>query len=491
MKKTTKVRIAISVAMIALAVVLGIVLDGVMTGPESQMWQRMVYIFVIFGTGFAGLIGLFTPKGFLWGYGWIGIIVLTMVPDVLPEPWDRYSLVAMLAAVFIWLGVKNGKRKSEPTETAEYDEEPTEEELKLTEQYASHIIVMNPMNSRFYQLFCRNKELLAYRVGSQLKGIVEELLQTEYEELRTLGKYDFSIQLSNIRSVRMIGLYGGILHDQAVVKARRKTYRFTHIPLNDRDKFIAFWKDMLHGKVTEPIPKAKREELSEQVEEEFVPDEKRLAVLRIVKICYGVYLGAVNLAWLFLDVPYGLFSMLSVAALPILMILYFCFPNEFSLGEGRIWRNKLSLVFLMSMSGFAPMLRTLIDFNIMNTGRFLLVSAIVYVLFFVLFLACSKEWKKQKIILLALAFVLLYYAAGAVGQLNYVLDNSKPIKEQGVVTDLRSSDDSEYYLLIALPDGEEIELRTSESHYNSLKKGDEVTVCTFSGALGIPYSHVH
>lgn len=495
MKKSTWIRIIAGLCMIALAVTLGIVLDGVFSGPDSQMWQRMVYIFAVFGTGLSGIMGIFSAKGFYAGYIWVAILDLAMVPELLPEPWNRYTIVVILAALFIWMAVRNRHRKTEEQEDEELCEEEdelTEEEMKLSEQLASHIFVMNPMNGRAYQLFCRDKELLAYRVGGEIKGVDAELAQIDGNELRPLGKKDFSLPLSSIRSVKLIELYGGMFQDQAVVRTGRKTIRLSYIPLNDPGTFAAFWKDILPGKVTQKSAPDEKEDADTAAEN--APDEERMKILKIVKVCMGVYIGAVNLAWLFLDVPYKLFSVLSLIALPVLLTLYFCFPKEFTMGEGRSTENRISLVFLMFVSGAISALRTMLDFNIMNVGRLVLVSAIALVLMLALFLVCSGEWKKQKMILAMVVFTLLYYAPGTVGQLNYVLDTSEPACRQGVVVDMSFSKGSKapdlYYLTVKLPDGEEIKLETSQSHYESVETGDEATICTYEGFLGIPYAYV-
>ena len=106
----------------------------------------------------------------------------------------------------------------------------------------------------------------------------------------------------------------------------------------------------------------------------------------------------------------------------------------------------------------------------------------------------SKEWKKQKAIIILVAFTLLYYAPAVVGQLNSSLDFSMPTREQGVISEMhistsRKAPDS-YYVTVQLPDGTEVELKTTESSYERAQVGDPASVVTYPGAFGIEYSYL-
>ncbi len=488
MKKTTIIRIVTGVCMIALAVVLGIILDGTLTGPQSQMWQRMLYMLVVFGMGASGLGGIFGRRGFLYGLICVLAILLLSVPEVLPEPWNRYTIVAGLAALFIWLAVNNSKKKSPP----EPEEEPEEELAELTveeqqelEKYSSLIIVDQPTTGRLFQLIPDGRELRAYRVGGELRGVDVDLLQTGDQPLRPLGEKDFSISTADIRSVRLTALSAGWTSCMAVVKTRSKSYRLSSMITMSPEDYAAFWKSVVPGGV-QVIEKGFASEEQQSDVDRPAPDEKRLRILNVVKICFGVYLGAVNLAWLFLNVPYALFSVLSIAAFPVLLALYFCFPKELTMGEKE--SGKISLMLHAVLAGIVPALRTLIDFNFIDGGKMFWVCAAAFVLLMALFLLLSKEWKTQKAIILALGFVLLYYSLGAVGQLNFLLDSGQHTVEQGIITHMRESDDNDHYITVTVPSGEEYELRIGEKHFGRVEIGDIASVRIYSGAFDIPYA---
>jgi len=489
LKKSTKIRIAVSVGMIVLAVVLGILLDGTLTGEHTSMWQRMVFIISVVGTGLAGFLGLFmgTP-GYLLGYG--AVLFLTL-PSALPDPWDGYFIVACFGALFIWLAVNKGKEnKDTPPEEAlpeELLEEMTEEERQSMEKFSSLIIVDQPTTGRMYQLISSGRELLAYRVGGELKGVNTDLLQLEGEPLRPLGEKDFAIDTADIRSVRLTELHRGWMSSMAVIKTRSKNYRFNALESISAEDYAAFWRSVVPGgvQVLEKNPIFEEE----PAEDHPMPDEKRTKILRTVLTCSGVYLAVVNLTWLFLDVPYRLFSALSIIALPLLLTLYFCFPNELTVVEKAKKSRKISLNFQIVMAGIVPALRTMLDFDFTNGWRVFFVSAGFFVVMLALLLVLSKEWKKNKFSVLALMlFVLLYYSYSAAGQLNHLLDFAPPQVTDGYLAEMRSTDDNDYYLTVLLPDGEELKLRTSQEHYESLSTGETVSVYLCEGGFGMHYA---
>lgn len=488
MSKSVKTRIIAGLCMIAAAVVLGVALDGTMTGPQASRWEQAIYIVSVIGTGTAGLLGLLAGKpGFIMGYA---LVLLA----AMPSPWNRYVVVAELGALFLWMGVRSRSEKP-AAEEAPGEEEPelTEEEQRLLEELSSLKIAENPMNSRMYQLIPAGDELLVYRVGGAFKGLREDLLQKDTETLRALGKDDFSIKLSDIRSVRLTELGNPLVSGMAVIKAAGRTYRFNAPGFADFEAYAAFWKSMIpNGARFAVKSRALNSQPADAPEAELPeaepPNERRMAVLRVVKTCLGVYLAVVDLAWLFLHVPYGLFALLSLLATPVMLALYLCFPAELSMGEGKDFKDKISLSFLFTMSATAPALRALMDYNIIRPGRVFAIGGVVFAAAFGLFVLCSKEWKQQKVILLMTAMVLVFYAPSAVTHLNNILDASEPRSVACEVLDMRVSDDDDYYVTVLLPEGEEFEMRTGRERYDALEVGGEAVVDIYDGCFGIPYA---
>lgn len=207
-----------------------------------------------------------------------------------------------------------------------------------------------------------------------------------------------------------------------------------------------------------------------------------------------IAIGAIALPWMFLDVPYKLFSALSLLPFPVTLATICLFPDDISLDENKHKKAGGRVEFFMPLifSGFAPALRTLFDFNFLTWKPFLIYSSILLVLIAVLLLVYYKELRHRIGYLLAILFTCIFFCIGAIGQFNYLLDTSGPQRQSAIVTDMHISTSSKspdrYVLTVITLSGTEMELQTSKEHYNSLSVGDHVTVYIKEGGLGIPYA---
>ena len=148
------------------------------------MWQRAIYLVGIVGTGLGALLSMLAGwKGFLYSYE---LLAFVMIPRLLPKPWNGIFVAAVLGAYFIWSAVSKNKRVKALSEKTE-EPELTGEELRLEEKLRPLTLAANVWNGRRYQLVCKDKSLIAYHIGSDFKGIDEDLLQTG-EDFRQPGK---------------------------------------------------------------------------------------------------------------------------------------------------------------------------------------------------------------------------------------------------------------------------------------------------------------
>lgn len=474
MKKSTKIRIAISVLLFAIGLAASIVFDGVLTGPDSQMWQRGVYIFAVIGSMVSAVAGLvFGTKGYLYGFLWV---VAMALPIMLPWPWGGIFCAAYIGSMLIWSAVQKRKRTAED---ASEDSEPelTEEERLRLEEFASKNVVLNPWNSRFYRLCCKDKELRMCFVGDQFRGVDDELMQKAGES-DLLGTKDAAIPLEDIRWVRIRGA-------QAVLKTGKKKYRLNCVPGAAGESYERFWRDVLPGKVTAAVKaQPKKEELPVPA-----PAPERAKVFKAVKLGLGIYMAVVNLVWLFIGVPYNLLAVLSVIALPIILLLYLCFPNDISIIDGRKGDRRVNLSGLIVFAGLIPALRSMLTFNLISYGRLAVLGIVVFVLLMAAVLIGSKECRRKVSSVLILVFVLGFYAPSLVMQINAVFDNGQYRVEQSVITSLsrsRSRYHTSYRARFEL-DGREMSAEISREEYATYEKGDEIDVYIFPGALDIPY----
>lgn len=476
-------RLIIGLLLIALAVILGILMDGEFTGPDSLMLHRLIFIVCVIGLGLGGLAFIFLSWwGLLLGVGFVLVIAL---PQALPDPWNRYFSFLYLAALLglpplvSWLK-QHRKTASAPEITLSApDEEEGWEPFTLID---NSIVVLNELSGRVYQLVYKNGRLYGYWIGKELKGIDETKLQTKTKRFQTPSP-QFIYRRGEIRSVKE-----SPYRNQAAftLRAQNHTYRFVPFWISSEEEMYTFFQQFS----PDTLPKRTNKKPVSK------PQKSRRAKLRQLRTALMIAIGAIALPWLFLDVPYKLFSALSLLPFPIILATICLFPDDVSLDENMRQKTGGSVEFFMPLvfSGFAPALRTLLDFNILAWKPLLIYAGILLVLVAVLLLVFYQELRQRIGMFLGILFLCIFFCFGSIGQLNYLLDTSAPQRQSATITDMHISTGSKspdrYVLTVITLSGTEMELQTSKEHYNSLTIGENVTVYISEGGLGIPYAIV-
>ena len=500
-------RVLISLGLLVLAVGLGFLFSG-FTGAESAMWQRCVFCLASFGTGLSALFFLLIGwPGLFAGYA---IVLIQFLPELLPEPWDRYYAVAYLALLLLvpviqkqWKkahpekrkksgGTKRAKKAAQPDEPAAPADEAEMENVPDFVLNGESLLAHFLISDRNYQMIRTPGELRAYRVGGELRGIDATLLQDPKQPLRPLGKKDLAFPLDETLRITMKTKYDSRLDREVLIvtlRSGRHTHRMTCFAQNSQIR--AFF-----ARCTSNCVEKKKKTPEKSKVPEKPADRSRVAALRKANVALAVFAGLVDLPWLFLNVPYRLFAIL--ALLPPLIALALCciFPDDTTLTDSkRAESSRASFTGVMIISSLVPTLRTLLDFNSPQWGRLLLISAVVCVVLLVLVLLLSTEWRVKKSALICVGFALLYYSVGFTAQVNYVFDRAEPTSCEAVVEEMRISTSSKspdtYDLTVVLPDGQTQELSVAQEFYEQTEIGDTVTVETYSGALGIAYADAH
>lgn len=383
------------------------------------------------------------------------------------------------------------KQESESDELFEEAFLAEEESIPTAPDGQPLIIVQQTTTGRLFQLIRCSGEIRAYRVGGELRGVDMELVFPNNTPNRDMGKNDFSIPLDTIRAVHCKELVGSNLSYNmiAVVKTDKRSYRFAPTFLTENAAFEEFWRRNVVAATFS------NDQTVDEAASISPPDEKRIVWLKKVQLGYCIYVGTVSLMWLFLNVPYILFSVLNLLALPLGLALYFSLPNELTMQDQKKRKDsRVSISIPVMFSGFAILLRTVLDFNILEWGKFILSGLILLVIILVLFLFLSREWRSGKSTIFIIVFALLFYVLGAVGQINCVFDPAPPQIASGEVSDMYISTSSKspdsYHITVMLQNGTELDLQTSEASYDTICIGDETQVYTYPGLLGIDYAFI-
>ncbi len=489
-----KKRLPMALLLLSAAVALGFLLKG-FTGPTSRMWQRGVFCVCALGTGlgafFYALIGW---KGLLGGWG---LVLLVFLPRALPDPWNRYFAFAYFALLFtvpylkkLWKK-RQGQTDEDDEEALEEDfaEEVPEEMEKLFQgSSADGIFVHFAISDRNYQLFRRPGQIIAYRVGGEIRGIDESLVQYPNKPLRPVGKKDLVFPIDETLSVKILDRYKEQLDRQVIeVKLKSGHHRHTLTAIGADEQLRSFFAGCT------PNSTVKKTEAPKEVCGE--PNPARVKLLRKVNVGLCIFTGAVALPWLFLDVPYRLFSVLALLPTLTAAALYCIFPNDITLLETKkAERTRASYSLVMLLGAMVPASRTMMDFNFLAWTRLLLLSAGILAVLLTVILVFSREWRGHKSLLFLLPFLLASYAIGFTGQVNYLLDRSEPIEQPAVVEEMKISESSRgpdrYKLTVRLPGGKTEDLEVAKEFYKETEIGDIVTVETYTGAFDIPYAFV-
>ncbi len=443
------------------------------SGPESSILQRFVFILAVAGGYLGALVSLFTGlPGLLTGYG---LCVVVALPRVLPEPWDGVAAIfcplAMICAAPLW--VLYGKRKRQGPKSSR------EPDLLEPGEPSGSVFVIHDFSGRVYQLVRTAGQLRAYRVGGELRGLYAGR-QVDPADPRPPEKGDLIFPLDSIRAVTVKEhqLYG------TTVRLRgRKSISFN--PYWDTTPHAL--EDFLRRALPATVMPAPEEP---DKTPRFVRFRQRLRRTRLGLL---IALAAVNLPWMFLDVPYKLFSGLS--------LLLFCVLLTFTIGHRRDItfddtrkKSRVDMGMPLILAGMVPALRSLADFNYLRFSQFLLWGGGITLVLLVLLLAAVPRARENLNQILVALMICLFMGMGAAGQLNCLLDSAVPTQTPGVITDMHisTSDKSPdwYYLDVLLPDGSQLDLKTHEEHYRSLEVGDTLTVYTFPGGLGIAHALV-
>ncbi len=464
---------------LAVPPVLGAVLFAIFvpgfTGPESSMLQRVIYIVVVIGGGFAGILSLLLGSwGLVFGYGFPLLIAL---PQALPEPWNRYY--SMVYLVFLFAAPRLIEKidfsrfwKKQKFAALSQDDE---EELFTPD----HIFVLRSNSDRVYQLVRCSGQLRAYLVGRELRGI-DECGAVNPAEPRKPGKKDLCIPLDAIRSVsfREHNTYGSTVK----IKTEGKSYGFHPYVFTSPEELEAFCRRNLPQA---PAPVRHR-----------APDsatQSRRETLKKVKTVLCIALALVILPFMFLQVPYRLFSTLLLLLGCAVIAMICLFPGDIGFEESKQNPSgRIDMAAPLLFVTLIPLLRTFLDFDFLDLMPVLYWALGIGIPCFLLVIFRNPIFREKTTTVIAVAILLLAFGAGAAGQLNYLLDREPIQTQSATVTNLFTSSGSRggtyYNVDVKTSDGEVLNLTTYEELYESLSVGDPVTVYTAEGALGIPWA---
>lgn len=239
----------------------------------------------------------------------------------------------------------------------------------------------------------------------------------------------------------------------------------------------------------------------EQLRADYDPEKaRRRKPLGTILIVLAVVIES---AWLFLDVPYLLFSILSIVLFLVPFVLVLVQPAYFTLLDlgGRKKAEKYRENGIVTVDVFIPVIiaalglefRSLMDFNILNWLVLLIALGVFSLVLTLVLYFCYRDIKGKPGQAAMLFVILMLFSFGFVVQVNYLLDFKEPDVGYTEVLDKHISTSSKLpdsYLLTVSVDGQEQELQAPPELYDGTEIGDEVIITTYHGAFGIRYADV-
>ncbi len=441
------------------------------TGPDSAMYERAIFIFFAIGGVLAGLAGLFLGwRGTVLGYGFVTVLSL---PQMLPEPWNRYFSVVYLALLFggapLYNAIK-GKTQADQEEEISGDfQEPEEPAL------SGCIFVLHDLTGRVYQLVRWGGALRAYRVGGELRGIYEGSL-VDPQNPRPLTKGDLEFPIEQIRSLKIE------THHRYGITARLRLPRKRW----SCNPYITTTPKALEAFLCKNLPLSPESKAAVRPSAQQLSHRRRL---RDIRTYFYIATGAIYLPWLFLKVPYKLFSVLGLLLFPAVVVFSSRNVTDVTLEDDGS-HSKIEMLTALCLPALLPMFRTLSDFDFLSWQPVLLWTLGMAAGIFAVFLLYLRPLMEKFSHVLLVVILCLSFGFSAVSQLNYLLDRAEPATSHTAVVDLHTSTSrsgTSYYVTVILPDGREMDIRTSEEHYAALAIGGRVTVYTYEGGLGLAH----
>ncbi len=204
-----------------------------------------------------------------------------------------------------------------------------------------------------------------------------------------------------------------------------------------------------------------------------------------------------SLAFLFLERPYWLWSVLCILCQFLSILLIYLFPSSFVFNDRKDVPLKRknrrgNLLAAMLVPSFALALRTITDFTFKDNAFWilLLISAILYCAVLLPMVIISSNARSRMVTSVAIIFLMVFLGFGTIGQVNYLLDFSSADSQIVVVTDKRSYHGiraTSYYCTVQFSNGETAEISLSASYFKKIDSGDEISIAYHDGFFQIPF----
>ncbi len=485
-------RLLIGLGLVALALILGFLLQGVLL-ESGVRWKQAIFFLVVTGTGIGGLLYIFFDrKGLLIGYGvffYISLIILlsgtvTGIVGVL----FALPIIVGPALLNYFAKKKSTRIVGKPHKSARNEPNSITRPawLQMQSEHAP-LLVAKRASGTIYQVFLHNENLLFYKVGTFFRDLDEHNLK-QPDNLPELGKDDFLVAIKDVTALRFHEIYSDDDPFDLGINIYSKQKR--HFLLTIKENGGTQVANLLRECIPQKLQQQKNSK------PHFIPslNRRKRGMMRKVYFVVCAFALFVGLAFSFMRVPYRLFAWFALFPTPIFLLMHILYPNEVTLAEDkRFAHGRVMVFYALLLSAMPLMIRSFSDFNIQSYGKLLAYSGILLVILVTLTYKTSEECRIRKGQLVGLALILGVYCVSSVCMLNALLDFSPAQEQPALVQEMtisRGKNLDTYYLDVMTPDKRSHHFRVAEYLFDETQVGGTVNILSYQGAFGIPFIQV-
>ena len=372
-----------------------------------------------------------------------------------------------------------------------------DEEFKRSIGYIENSIIIGTQSAgTLFQLIKMNDGFLFHHVGNILKGVDESKVIKDFSniEINKDNKKDYTLKFEEVDKITAsiknnyhIMDYGNL----KITLKNGKSKRYGLINLFEEKELKLFFNNNIE--ISNKVDNIDSNEniINNKDKDKMNKLNKFFFIFSIISsIIFGVYFMFLN------NIAQAILTTLCIIICLIPFVLYIIFPKYISIKEkprydSNIQKGKLNIIQNALVFPILFVLISLIDgyvFVYYDFVKLLIYSAILFIIFISILLACNKEYKKEKSALVVIIFVCLFLSPAIVHKVNtsYDFSSSQEIYCQIIdkPTWTNNNDETTYYLTFNYKD-KSIKAEVSKEAYEKYNIEDNIVVIKKQGLLGI------
>lgn len=398
------------------------------------------------------------------------------------------AFFAVCAAVGLYWERKTSKKRAEAAQTA--SSRPAQEPSQPPRTF----VAMNG-RGRWYQVVKGFDCFVLRDVGTRMSGLKKEDIVPK-EELNTVfaeigsTRRDLVIPRQALRRILYTenastrGVNGGGAVKLFLAKNACRLYLPPELTAEAAEGFFDR-VEFTRGRCRGPAP-------AEEVAPESVDDRTLLRVRLVVWLLTLTTLG-IFFGFFFFRLSHWILFGVTVTLFVVLLLLYVLFPGCLTLTSPNrqgVPRRKECLLPPLLGVGLILIVSALFEYRFVAWNLIFLDTALAGGVLFALLLTVTREYRRKKSVIVWMALVCLLFGGGLISHLNVLCDTSAPEVTTSAVYERRGGfrfSAVDCRVEVELPDGRHVDAPVDPELYERLEEGDEVAVCVYRGAFGIPY----